>query len=145
MAEGVATTGEIWRVMDFEITEDKFVVVKEGERRRDYVMDEQGIIAMVRGRGLLVITGCGHPGVINTVRHAMRMTGVDEVYGVVGGLHLRKAREERIERTIRELRELDPSLIAPCHCTGIRAVSALYREFRDRMRTFHVGDRIRIG
>ena len=80
----------------------------------------------VRGRGLVVLTGCGHSGAVNTVRHAMRLTGADRLHGLLGGLHLGGPFfEPIIEPTVQALTELDPALLVPGHCTGWRAQHAL--------------------
>ena len=80
----------------------------------------------VAGRGLLVITGCGHAGVVNIVRHARRLTGVDRLHAVIGGLHLTgPAFEAVISPTVAALTELDPELVMPGHCTGWRAQHTL--------------------
>ncbi|MDQ4117810.1 MAG: MBL fold metallo-hydrolase [Actinomycetota bacterium] len=90
------------------------------------VIDDQALVVHVRGRGLFVITGCGHAGAVNIVRQAVRLTGVDRLHGLVGGLHLGgPAFEPVIPPTIAALTELDPALIVPGHCTGWRAQHVL--------------------
>lgn len=90
------------------------------------VLDDQALIVQVRGHGLLVLTGCGHAGVINIVRHAMRLTGVDRLHALLGGLHLSgPAFEATIAPTVDALRTLNPSLVVAGHCTGWRAQHAL--------------------
>jgi len=80
----------------------------------------------LRGKGLVVITGCGHAGVVNIARHAMRLTGVHKVAAILGGFHLSgPAFEPIIGPTIAALVEMGPDLIAPGHCTGWRAQHAL--------------------
>ena len=80
----------------------------------------------MRGRGLVVITGCGHAGVVNIIRHAMRLTGVSRLLAVIGGFHLSgPAFEPVIEPTVAALTELAPELIVPGHCTGWRAQHTL--------------------
>jgi 7,8-dihydropterin-6-yl-methyl-4-(beta-D-ribofuranosyl)aminobenzene 5'-phosphate synthase len=80
----------------------------------------------VRGRGLVVLTGCGHAGAINIVRHAMRLTGVDRLHALLGGLHLSgPAFEPLVVPTVQALTDLRPHLLATSHCTGWRAQHAL--------------------
>jgi 7,8-dihydropterin-6-yl-methyl-4-(beta-D-ribofuranosyl)aminobenzene 5'-phosphate synthase len=80
----------------------------------------------VRGRGLVVLTGCGHAGVINIVRHAQRLTAVPALHALIGGLHLNgPAFEPIIGRTVDALTQLSPGLVVPGHCTGWRAQHAL--------------------
>jgi 7,8-dihydropterin-6-yl-methyl-4-(beta-D-ribofuranosyl)aminobenzene 5'-phosphate synthase len=90
------------------------------------VSDDQALVVEVRGRGLLVLTGCGHAGAINIVRHAQRLTGVDRLCALIGGLHLGgPAFEAVIPPTVAALGRLAPSLVVPGHCTGWRAQHAL--------------------
>ena len=90
------------------------------------VLDDQALVVHVRGRGLVVLTGCGHAGAVNIVRHAMRLTAVDQLHALLGGLHLSgPAFEPIIAPTIDALTALSPSLIVPGHCTGWRAQHAL--------------------
>jgi 7,8-dihydropterin-6-yl-methyl-4-(beta-D-ribofuranosyl)aminobenzene 5'-phosphate synthase len=90
------------------------------------VIDDQALVVHVRGRGLVVLTGCGHAGAINIVRHAQRLTGVGQLYALIGGLHLGgPAFEPVIPPTVAALADLAPSLVVPGHCTGWRAQHAL--------------------
>jgi 7,8-dihydropterin-6-yl-methyl-4-(beta-D-ribofuranosyl)aminobenzene 5'-phosphate synthase len=80
----------------------------------------------VRGQGLVVLTGCGHAGAVNIVRHAMRLTGVRQLHALIGGLHLGGPLfEPIIDPTVAALTEFAPGLIVPGHCTGWRAQHAL--------------------
>lgn len=90
------------------------------------VLDDQALVVHVRGQGLVVLTGCGHAGAVNIVRHAMRLTRVDRLHALVGGLHLGgPAFEPIIARTVDALTTMAPSLLVPGHCTGWRAQHAL--------------------
>jgi 7,8-dihydropterin-6-yl-methyl-4-(beta-D-ribofuranosyl)aminobenzene 5'-phosphate synthase len=90
------------------------------------VVDDQALVVHVRGRGLVVLTGCGHAGAVNIVRHAQRLTGIPAVAGLVGGLHLSgPASEPVIGPTVEALTAMAPSLVVPGHCTGWRAQHAL--------------------
>ena len=125
---GILVTGEVDRTTEFERGMPPRHQAWDGhEWRHDpLVIDDQALVVNVRGRGLLVITGCGHAGVVNIVRHAMRLTGVNRLLGVVGGFHLSgRAFEPIIDPTVAALTELAPELIAAGHCTGWRAQHAL--------------------
>jgi 7,8-dihydropterin-6-yl-methyl-4-(beta-D-ribofuranosyl)aminobenzene 5'-phosphate synthase len=88
--------------------------------------DDQAVVANLQGKGLVVVTGCGHAGVINTVRYARKLTGVDRVHAVLGGFHLGTAAfEPIIPPTVAALCELAPEVVVPGHCTGWRAIHAL--------------------
>ncbi|HMT90957.1 MAG TPA: MBL fold metallo-hydrolase, partial [Dermatophilaceae bacterium] len=90
------------------------------------VPDDQALVVNVRGKGLVIVTGCGHAGVVNIVRHAMRLTGVSQLAGMIGGFHLAgPAFEPIIDPTVSALRDLAPELLLPGHCTGWRAQHAL--------------------
>ncbi|MEV0660216.1 MBL fold metallo-hydrolase [Actinomadura luteofluorescens] len=90
------------------------------------VLDDQALVVNVRGRGLVVLTGCGHAGAVNIVRHAQRLTGVERLHALVGGLHLGgPAFEPVIPPTVAALTGLAPGLVVPGHCTGWRAQHAL--------------------
>jgi len=143
LAPGILTTGEIERSVDFERTEG-FWMVEEERFKEDVMMDEQGLIVNVEGKGLVVISGCGHAGIVNTVRHAQKIVGENSVYAVVGGFHLLSASDERIHKTIDELTKLDPKLVGPCHCTGGRTISRLQDAFRERCIALRTGDVLRL-
>jgi 7,8-dihydropterin-6-yl-methyl-4-(beta-D-ribofuranosyl)aminobenzene 5'-phosphate synthase len=96
------------------------------------VLDDQALIVNVRDRGLVVITGCGHAGIVNITRYALALTGASQVYGVFGGFHLNGPMfEPLIERVCSDLAAMQPSLIVPAHCTGWRAQHALAQTFPD--------------
>ncbi|MCZ7529641.1 MAG: MBL fold metallo-hydrolase [Acidimicrobiia bacterium] len=93
---------------------------------RPQTLDDQALVVHVRDRGLVVLTGCGHAGLINTIRYAQKLTGVDHLHAVMGGFHLTGPLfEPLIDRTCDELAALDPDVVVPTHCTGWRAVHAM--------------------
>ena len=92
------------------------------------VKDDQAIVVNVRNEGLVIITGCGHAGIINTINYAKQLTGIEKVYAVVGGFHLPADGgifEEAIDPTLKELQKIDPKYIIPCHCTGWKATAKI--------------------
>ena len=93
-------------------------------------------LAVETEKGLVVITGCAHPGVVEMVRHA-RQIGEGEVYLVLGGFHLGGVSGRRVERIIADFRRLDVQKVAPCHCTGDRAIEIFAEEYGE--------DFIRVG
>jgi 7,8-dihydropterin-6-yl-methyl-4-(beta-D-ribofuranosyl)aminobenzene 5'-phosphate synthase len=120
---GVLITGEIDRTTDFEIG----MPFHEARRGSTWepdplILDDQALIVNVGDRGLVVLTGCGHAGVVNICRYALRLTGVNRLAAVLGGFHLTgPAFEPIIEPTVSALRDLDPDVVVPAHCTGWRA------------------------
>ena len=90
------------------------------------VLDDQALVANVRGKGLVIVTGCGHAGAVNIIRHAQRLTGVPRLHALLGGLHLSGAYfTPVIGPTVHALTELAPDLLVPGHCTGWRAQHTL--------------------
>ncbi|MFB4305168.1 MBL fold metallo-hydrolase [Actinomadura sp. GTD37] len=124
----VLITGEVDRTTEFEhgMPPPHQAWTGSGWAHDPLVADDQALVVHVRGRGLVVLTGCGHAGAVNIVRHARRLTGVDRLHALVGGLHLGGAAfEPVIPPTVAALTELAPSLVVPGHCTGWRAQHAL--------------------
>jgi 7,8-dihydropterin-6-yl-methyl-4-(beta-D-ribofuranosyl)aminobenzene 5'-phosphate synthase len=125
---GILITGEVDRVTEFErgMPPPHQAWDGHGWRHDPAVIDDQALVINVRGRGLVIVTGCGHAGVVNIIRQAMRLTGVSRLLAVIGGFHLSgPAFEPVIEPTVAALTALAPELIAPGHCTGWRAQHTL--------------------
>jgi 7,8-dihydropterin-6-yl-methyl-4-(beta-D-ribofuranosyl)aminobenzene 5'-phosphate synthase len=124
-------TGEIPRTVEFEKGMVNNRIFSGGSWQPDpLIMDERALIFNVTGKGLVVVSGCAHAGIINTVRHAQQLTGVGKVYAILGGFHLSgKEFEKRIPTTVAELKQINPELIVPSHCTGWRALYAISEAF----------------
>jgi 7,8-dihydropterin-6-yl-methyl-4-(beta-D-ribofuranosyl)aminobenzene 5'-phosphate synthase len=123
LAEGCWTTGMVprtgWEVAGL----GKNRYYREGGAfHRDQLEDDQAIVIHLRDKGLLVISGCAHVGIMHTIRYAQQISGVERVWGVIGGFHLAAASDAEVQRTLAEMHSLRPSLIAPCHCTGAQAM-----------------------
>ena len=124
----VLVTGEVNRTTEFERGMPPAHQEQAGStwRHDPLVIDDQALVAHVRGRGLVVLTGCGHAGAVNIVRHAQRLTAVPALHALVGGLHLSgPAFEPIIGHTVDALTRMTPGLVVPGHCTGWRAQHAL--------------------
>jgi 7,8-dihydropterin-6-yl-methyl-4-(beta-D-ribofuranosyl)aminobenzene 5'-phosphate synthase len=124
----VLITGEVDRTTEFErgMPPPHQAWTGSGWEHDPLVVDDQALVVNVRDRGLVVLTGCGHAGAVNIVRHAMRLTGVDRLHALLGGLHLSgPAFEPVIPPTIAAFTELAPAMLVPAHCTGWRAQHAL--------------------
>jgi 7,8-dihydropterin-6-yl-methyl-4-(beta-D-ribofuranosyl)aminobenzene 5'-phosphate synthase len=130
LASGLAlVTGEVERTTDFEKGMLSAFVKRGGKTEKDQILDDQAVVLNLKGKGLVIITGCAHSGIINTVRYAQKVTGIDQVYAVIGGFHLSgMAFEPNIAQTIKELKVFKPALISPMHCTGWKAMIAIARE-----------------
>lgn len=98
------------------------------------VKDDQAIVANIRDKGLVIISGCAHAGIINTVNYAKTLTGIDKIFAIVGGFHLTGGSiyEEAIEPTIKELIKIDPDYLVPCHCTGWKATNRIIQKLPEK-------------
>ncbi|MHA1130190.1 MAG: MBL fold metallo-hydrolase [Candidatus Helarchaeota archaeon] len=124
---GVTTSGEIPITDETEVTKG-MLFRKDGQFFHDTFRDEIALYINVKGKGLLVLTGCGHCGLINTIKHGLALTGVNELYGIIGGLHQNWASPQRIHRTVSWLKELRPTLVAGMHCTGFNFIAESIRQ-----------------
>jgi 7,8-dihydropterin-6-yl-methyl-4-(beta-D-ribofuranosyl)aminobenzene 5'-phosphate synthase len=135
LAQGcILVSAEVDRTTEFERGMPAAHQAWDGQRwaHDAEVIDDQALVVNLRGKGLVVITGCGHAGVVNIVRHAMRLTGVQRVAAIIGGFHLSgPAFEPVIGPTIAALVEMGPALVVPGHCTGWRAQHALAQALPD--------------
>jgi 7,8-dihydropterin-6-yl-methyl-4-(beta-D-ribofuranosyl)aminobenzene 5'-phosphate synthase len=131
---GACTTGEIPRVTHFETVSPppsggKRLTVIDGKAMPDLILDDQAIVMNLKKLGPIVITGCAHSGIINTLQQARKISNSRKIYGVIGGFHLIQRRNPYINRTVKELRNFSLQLISPCHCTGFRVTSILHQAF----------------
>ncbi len=109
------------------------------------ILDDQALVVHVDGRGLLVITGCGHAGVVNIVRYARALTGVEHVHAIVGGFHLTGALFEPVVKpTVEALGSLSPDIVLPAHCTGWRAMHELANRLPEAFVPNSVGTRLEL-
>ncbi len=143
VAPGIWTTGEIARENQWEAPRG-FVRIRQQALEDDQVEDDQGLV-LITGAGLVILLGCGHAGLVNTVQHARRVTGVDRVHAVVGGFHLIDADEDKLQRTIAALQDIDPDILAPTHCTGFHAIAALSSAFAAKFVYLTGGHRLLVG
>jgi 7,8-dihydropterin-6-yl-methyl-4-(beta-D-ribofuranosyl)aminobenzene 5'-phosphate synthase len=125
----VLITGEVDRVTGFEKGFPIHQAWRGGGWEPDpLILDDQALIAHVAGRGLVVLTGCGHAGIVNICRYAQRLTGVEKLHAVIGGFHLTGPLfEPVIGDTVRALEQLAPEVIVPSHCTGWKVTHGIAR------------------
>lgn len=142
---GVLSTGEVPRKIDFERQGIGTYNLEDGHISGDSIMDDLSIVINVNGKGLVVVVGCSHAGIINIINHAKKITGVDKVAAVIGGFHLIEATEERIEKTAQALKDLDIDLVLPGHCTGLKASGEIARVLGDNFDQLHSGKIVDIG
>jgi 7,8-dihydropterin-6-yl-methyl-4-(beta-D-ribofuranosyl)aminobenzene 5'-phosphate synthase len=127
----ILITGEIPRITKFE--KGFPLQFKEGKDENDliadpFVKDDQALVILLKNKGLVILTGCGHAGIINTLNYATKVTGIKKVYAIIGGFHLTgEGYEESIPLTISELLKINPEYIIPCHCTGWKASNEIIK------------------
>lgn len=127
---GLHATGPIPRVTDFEDTGGGFFV-DPGCSRRDPLTDDQAVYFDTPD-GVVVLLGCAHSGVVNTLQYIRQLAGDRPIYAVIGGMHLLSADEARVAATIDALRQLDVRKIGLAHCTGFAAMTQLHHAFPGR-------------
>jgi 7,8-dihydropterin-6-yl-methyl-4-(beta-D-ribofuranosyl)aminobenzene 5'-phosphate synthase len=128
ITDDIMTTGEVPMVTDFEQIDDGLFVKADSEWQPDKLLDDQALIIKTEG-GLVVILGCAHRGIINTLIHARQLTGVEKIRAVIGGSHLMGVSEERLWQTIDALKGFGIQRMGLCHCTDLPAASLLAHEF----------------
>lgn len=129
---GAYLVGKIDQVTDYEKIPPVFLAKRGDQLVQDDFIGEQAIVLNAKGRGLVVLSGCAHRGIVNTVKHAQKMTGIERVHAVIGGFHLTGAKPEIIQKTIGDIKSIHPDYIVPTHCTGFEAISAFAREMPDQ-------------
>ncbi len=145
LLEGVTTLGEVPRRTDFEEPGVKAVTSVNGKLAEDHVADDTAVAVNVDGRGIVVVTGCSHSGVINILRRSLELFPETSLDGVLGGFHLIKADDERIGKTVSSLAELGPRWIAAGHCTGFNAQVAFRNHFGERFEPLFVGKAVTVS
>jgi 7,8-dihydropterin-6-yl-methyl-4-(beta-D-ribofuranosyl)aminobenzene 5'-phosphate synthase len=115
--------GEIERLNDFEKGMPLAFFERDGHEIKDDILDDTALVANLKGKGLVILTGCAHAGVINTIDYAVKVTGIERIHAVMGGFHLLGPQAEPlVERTLQEMMRFSPDYVVPCHCTGRKAV-----------------------
>jgi 7,8-dihydropterin-6-yl-methyl-4-(beta-D-ribofuranosyl)aminobenzene 5'-phosphate synthase len=151
--EGAFTTGYIERTSFEENTGGSMVASddhytdeeRQGKLIKDDHPEEHATCYIVKGRGLVVISSCGHTGIINTIQTAMAVTNVDKLHAVVGGFHLGAAKQEYIQHTVDEFEKLGPDIVIPMHCSGTRFIEEMRRRMPNTLVTTNVGSRFTLG
>ena len=142
LAPGLATLGEIPRITDFEGPGSSFLTLENGRAVPDPLPDDTGIAALVRGRGAVLISGCSHSGVVNMLKRVKELYPGEPVEGVVGGLHLVGAPEDKMQKTLEGLREAGPRWVAAGHCTGFPMMCRLAEALGDAFHPLSTGKKI---
>ncbi len=138
----LVSTGEIERLTSFEGRFLQAYAKIDGKWQPDDFFDDQGLAAIVGEKGIVVITGCAHAGIVNTVVQARKITDVEKVYAIIGGFHLTGMPREQIDNTVRAIKAFDPDLVVPIHCTGFEAQCEIARQMPESFVLNSVGTRI---
>jgi len=141
ITEHVMTTGEIPMSSDYEEIESNLFIKEDDQFKPDPLADDLALV-IDTDFGLVVILGCAHRGIINTVHHAQKLYSKELVYAVIGGTHLFRVSEERLERTIADLKETGIQRVGVSHCTGFRASARLAQEFEGIFFMNNAGTRV---
>jgi len=139
----ILVTGEVKRTTAFEKGMPDALLEKNGKLEPDPIKDDQAVVMNLKEKGLVVVSGCSHSGIINTVLYAQKLTGVEKVYAVLGGFHLSGTFYDKIlAKTIDRLKAFAPAVVIPMHCTGRKAMELLSNEFPSAFVLNSVGSRI---
>ena len=141
IAENILTTGEIPMISGYEDIEQNLFVKEEGILHPDLLADDLALVINTN-YGLVVVSGCAHRGIVNTIHHAQKLTGQQQVHAVIGGTHLLHASEERLQRTIVDLKEIGLQKLGVSHCTGFHASAKLAQEFEGAFFSNNAGTRL---
>ncbi len=142
IADKIWTTGEIPRTNDFEKLTGllaKIHTIKDRKGTPDLIEDDLSLIFQMKDDSIVILAGCCHSGIVNTMNHAVHITGSSNIIAIIGGLHLHDASKERLEKTIEHLKEYRLKTLSPCHCTGLRGQAALMYAFEDVFKEVGVG------
>ncbi|MGY5863727.1 MAG: MBL fold metallo-hydrolase [Candidatus Thorarchaeota archaeon] len=146
IADGIMTTGFVPRTNDYEqLTGNlqKITTEKNGTEITDLIEDDLSVFFHMKDDAVVILTGCCHSGVVNTVEHIISLADSSSVIGIVGGLHLHDASKTRLEKTTERLKKYPLRTLAPCHCTGLRGRSALMQAFEAEFMDVGVGSVIK--
>lgn len=128
LSPGVNLTGMIPRLTAYENTGGNFKVEVGGELLDDNLNDDMSMV-IEHPDGLIIISGCAHAGIINTIEYAIKMTGQKQILAFIGGTHLITASPDRLDFTVEALKKIGPANLIVSHCTGFPASARLYNEF----------------
>lgn len=116
--KGIATSGTIELFDENETSKGFYLPKSKKEFEKHTFKDETSIYINIKDKGLIIVTGCGHTGIINTIKHAQKLTGINKIYAVIGGFHKEYETPENIEKAAKFIGDLNPDVICGMHCTG---------------------------
>ena len=142
LAAGCWATGAIPRLSFERAGTPRSLAYRQGTQfLRDHMEDDQALVMHLPDRGLVVLTGCAHAGLVNTVEYARKISGVERVWAILGGFHLGRAEASDVERTLDEIISFEPRIVAPLHCTGFEATARFANRMPEQFVLAAVGSR----
>ena len=142
----IMVTGEVERTTSFEKGMPNTIMEENGELVQDPIVDDQAIVMKLKGKGLVVVSGCAHSGIINTLMFAQKATGEQKIHAVLGGFHLSGPFFEKFhDPTVEAIKKFDPEVLMPMHCTGLKAIQRFQKEFPDSFILNSVGSRVMLA
>jgi 7,8-dihydropterin-6-yl-methyl-4-(beta-D-ribofuranosyl)aminobenzene 5'-phosphate synthase len=142
----IMVTGEVERTTPFEKGMPNALMEQNGELVHDPIIDDQSIAIKLKGKGLVVISGCAHAGIVNTVMFAQKTTGEQKIHAVLGGFHLSGPFFEKFhDPTVDALKKIDPDVLMPMHCTGWKAIQRFQKEFPESFVLNSVGSKVMLS
>lgn len=144
--KSVMTTGEVPLKNDYEVLSGNLrdvTTVKNGKSIPDMLEDDLSMVFHLADDSIVILAGCCHAGIVNTVAKTEELTDSSNIVGIVGGLHIRDASHDRLSQTIQELEKYPIKKIAPCHCTGFRGKYALSTAFGEKFLDVSVSSKIK--
>ena len=135
---GVISTGEIERDIDPKPTGYVNKIDKD-EYEIDYFIDDMSVVFNLKDKGLFIVTGCSHAGIVEIVEHSVKITGNNKVYGIIGGLHLLNKDKVEINEIIAKLEKYDMKFVSAGHCTGLAAEYLLSQKYGDKFKELMTG------
>jgi 7,8-dihydropterin-6-yl-methyl-4-(beta-D-ribofuranosyl)aminobenzene 5'-phosphate synthase len=143
VAEGLFLTGEVPRQTPFEKPDPRLFSERDGKTTHDLFLDDQSLILQTE-KGIVLILGCAHAGMINIIYHVIRKMGKEKFHAILGGTHLDFLTLEQLEESITSLKKIEVDKIGVSHCTGMRAAFRLHQEFGERFFYGRVGSVLEI-
>ena len=135
--------GQVPRTAAFEQGAPNLFYQQDGQARQDTFEDDTAMVFHLKGKGLIVLSGCAHAGIINTVAHARAVTGVQKVHAVMGGFHLSgPGKADLVRRTVEAMVAIAPDYVIPTHCTGRNAVAAFEKAMPEKVTINMAGTRL---
>ncbi|MCB9090008.1 MAG: MBL fold metallo-hydrolase [Calditrichae bacterium] len=144
LSENILSSGEIPRITEYETPTQVHKELVLESLITDELKDDMCLIINTR-KGLIILLGDSHSGPVNSTKHAMRATGVKNVYAIMGGMNLVNEPQEKIESIAKGLKQINPRYIIPLHSTGFLALHYFYEVFKDKVLLLNTGDKFTLG